>query len=91
MINKTQEVWVNKEFEDDLDNSQSVKKKSQIVLINLKKNLNKYYRNNLLERGKKKFEDAQLLEEVQDFVENTKSNIPTETLENVIKRMSNRI
>ena len=91
MINKTQEVWVNKEFEDDLDNSQSVKKKSQIVLINLKKNLNKYYRNNSLERGKKKFEDAQLLEEVQDFVENTKSNIPTETLENVIKRMSNRI
>ena len=37
------------------------------------------------------FEDAQLLEEVQDFAENTKSNIPTETLENVIKRMSNRI
>ena len=36
-INKTQEVWVNKEFEDDLDNSQSVKKKSQIVLIKLKK------------------------------------------------------
>ena len=70
MINKTQEVWVNKEFEDDLDNSQSVKKKSQIVLINLKKNLNKYYKNNSLERGKKKFEDAQLLEEVQDFVEN---------------------
>ena len=91
MINKTQEVWVNKEFEDDLDNSQSVKKKSQIVLINLEKNLNKYYRNNSLERGKKKFEDAQLLEEVQDFVENTKSNIPTETLENIIKRMSNRI
>ena len=91
MINKTQEVWVNKEFEDVLDNSQSVKKKSQIVLINLKKNLNKYYRNNSLERGKIKFEDAQLLEEVQDFVENTKSNIPTETLENVIKRMSNRI
>ena len=24
LINKTQEVWVNKEFEDDLDNSQSV-------------------------------------------------------------------
>ena len=42
-------------------------------------------------KGVKKFEDAQLLEEVQDFVENTKSNIPTETLENVIKRMSNRI
>ena len=37
LINKTQEVWVNKEFEDDLDNSQSVKKKSQIVLIKLKK------------------------------------------------------
>ena len=37
MINKTQEVWVNEEFEDDLDNSQSVKKKSQIVLIKLKK------------------------------------------------------
>ena len=61
---------VNKEFEDDLDNSQSVEKKSQIVLIKLK-NLNKYYRNNSLERGKKKFEDAQLLEEVQDFVEST--------------------
>ena len=54
MINKTQEVWVNKEFEDDLDNSQSVKKKSKIVLIKLKKNLNIYYRNNSLERGKKK-------------------------------------
>ena len=52
LINKTQEVWVNEEFEDDLDNSQSVKKKSQIVLIKLK-NLNKYYRNNSLERGKK--------------------------------------
>ena len=26
LINKTQEVWGNKEFEDDLDNSQSVKK-----------------------------------------------------------------
>ena len=26
LINKTQEVWVNKEFEDNLDNSQSVKK-----------------------------------------------------------------
>ena len=51
LINKTQEVWVNKEFEDDLDNSQSVKKKSQIVLIKLKKNLNKYYRNNSLERS----------------------------------------
>ena len=38
LINKTQEVWVNKEFEDDLDNSQSVKNKSQIVLIKLKKN-----------------------------------------------------
>ena len=38
LINKTQEVWVNKEFEDDLDNSQSVKKKSQIVLIKIKKN-----------------------------------------------------
>ena len=38
--------------------------------IKLKKNLNKYYRNNSLERGIK-FEDAQLLEEVQDFVENT--------------------
>ena len=37
LINKTQEVWVNKEFEDNLDNSQSVKKKSQIVLIKLKK------------------------------------------------------
>ena len=37
LINKTQEVWVNEEFEDDLDNSQSVKKKSQIVLIKLKK------------------------------------------------------
>ena len=37
LINKTQEVWINKEFEDDLDNSQSVKKKSQIVLIKLKK------------------------------------------------------
>ena len=42
-------------------------------------------------KGVKKFEDAQLLEEVQDFVENTKRNIPTENLENVIKRMSNRI
>ena len=42
-------------------------------------------------KGVKKFEDALLLEEVQDFVENTLSNIPTETLENVIKRMSNRI
>ena len=37
LINKTQEVQVNVEFEDDLDNSQSVKKKSQIVLIKLKK------------------------------------------------------
>ena len=37
LINKTQEVCVNKEFEDDLDNSQSVKKKSQIVLIKLNK------------------------------------------------------
>ena len=37
LINKTQEVWVNEEFEDNLDNSQSVKKKSQIVLIKLKK------------------------------------------------------
>ena len=47
LINKAQEVWVNEEFEDDLDNSQSVKKnKSQIVLIKLQKNLNKYYRNN---------------------------------------------
>ena len=27
LINKTQEVWVNKEFEDDLDNSKSVKRK----------------------------------------------------------------
>ena len=35
LINKTQEVWGNKEFEDDLDNSQSVKKKSKIVLIKL--------------------------------------------------------
>ena len=42
-------------------------------------------------KGVKKFEDAQLLEGVRGFVENTKSNIPTETLENVIKRMSNRI
>ena len=32
-----QEVWVNKEFEDDYDDSQSVKKKSKITLIKLKK------------------------------------------------------
>ena len=37
LINKAQELWVNEEFEDDLDNSQSVKKKSQIALIKLKK------------------------------------------------------
>ena len=37
LINKTQEVWVNEKFEDDLDNSQYVKKKNQIVLIKLKK------------------------------------------------------
>ena len=37
MINKTQEVWVNEEYEDDLNNSQFVKKKDQIVLIKLKK------------------------------------------------------
>ena len=37
LINKTKEVWVNEEFENDLDNNQSVKKKSQIVLIKLKK------------------------------------------------------
>ena len=37
MINKIQELWVNKEFEDDLDNNQSVKNKSQTVLIKLKK------------------------------------------------------
>ena len=37
MINKTQEVWVNENFEDDLKNNQSVKNKSQIVLIKLKK------------------------------------------------------
>ena len=37
LINKTQEVWGNKEFENDLVNSQSVKMKSQIVLIKLKK------------------------------------------------------
>ena len=37
LINKTQEVWVNEEFEDDLDNNQFVKKKSQIALIKLKK------------------------------------------------------
>ena len=37
LINKIQEVWVNNEFEDDLDNSQSVKQKCQIVLIKLKK------------------------------------------------------
>ena len=35
MINKTQEVRANKEFEDDYD--QSVKEKSQKVLIKLKK------------------------------------------------------
>ena len=27
LINKAQEIWVNEEFEDDLDNSQSVKKR----------------------------------------------------------------
>ena len=37
MINKTQEVWVNEKFEDDLNNNRSVKNKSQIVLIKLKK------------------------------------------------------
>ena len=40
---------------------------------------------------KRKFKDAQLLKEVQDFAENTLSNILTKTLENVIKRMSNYI
>ena len=53
LINKTQDVWVNEEFEDDLDNSQSVKKKIQIVLIKLK-NLNKYDKNNSHERSKKR-------------------------------------
>ena len=40
---------------------------------------------------KRKSEDAELLEEVQDFVENTLNKIPTESLENAIKRMSNII
>ena len=53
LINKTQEVWVNKEFEDDFDNSQSVKKENSNSAYQAKKNLNKYYRNNSLERGKK--------------------------------------
>ena len=29
MINKTQEVWVNEKFEDDLNNNQSVKIKAK--------------------------------------------------------------
>ena len=36
-MNKAQEVWVNEEFEVDLDNSQSVKNKSQKKIIKLKK------------------------------------------------------
>ena len=71
MINKTQEVWVNEEFEDDLDNSQSVKKKSQIVLIKLIKSKENITEIIHLKRVKRKFEDVQLLEQVQDFVENT--------------------
>ena len=39
MINKTQEVMVGEGFEDDLDYSQSIKNKSQKVLIKLKKTL----------------------------------------------------
>ena len=70
MINKTQEVWVNEKFENDLNNNQSVKNKSQIVLIKIKKILI-----NIIEiihlKEVKKFEDAQLLEEVHNFVENT--------------------
>ena len=71
LINKTQKVWVNEKFENDLDNSQSVKKEksnsanqAQKIYINIKEIIN-------LKGFKKKFEDAQLLEEVQDFVENT--------------------
>ena len=39
MINKTQEVMVGEGFEDDLDYSQSIKNRSQKVLIKLKKTL----------------------------------------------------
>ena len=70
LINKTQEVCVNKEFEDDSENCKSIKEKekrdnqTQKTLLNIK--------NQSLVRGKiKKSEEIQLLEEVQEKMKNS--------------------
>ena len=69
MINKTQEVWVNEEFEDDSENGKSINEKktkgdnqTQKALLNIN--------NQSLVRDKmKKSENVQLLEEVQEKME----------------------
>ena len=52
MINKTQEVRIDKRIEDDSDYGESAKVKSKIVQIKLKKCLNKYLKKSLA-NGKK--------------------------------------
>ena len=89
MINKIQEIRGDEEFEDHSDYDNSVKEKSKSA--NQTKKLNKYFFKIHLKEVKWKVWKIQFLEEVQGFVENACSKIPTEILENAIKGMRNRI
>ena len=68
MINKTQEVWVNEEFEDDSENGKSINEKKTKGDNQTQKDLLNINNQSLVRDKMKKSEKVQLLEEVQEKV-----------------------
>ena len=70
MINKTQEVWINEEFEDDSENGKSINEKKTKGDNQTQKDLLNINNQSLIkDKMKKKSEKVQLLEEVQEKME----------------------
>ena len=69
MINKTQEVWVNEEFEDDSENGKSINEKKTKGDNQTQKDLLNINNQSLVRDKMKKSEKVQLLEEVQEKME----------------------
>ena len=69
MINKTQEVWVNEEFEDDSENGKSINEKKAKGDNQTQKDLLNINNQSLVKDKMKKSEKVQLLEEVQEKIE----------------------
>ena len=69
MISKTQEVWVNEEFEDDSENGKSINEKKTKGDNQTQKDLLNINNQSLVRNNMKKSEKVQLLEEVQEKME----------------------